>query len=86
MKSQGHSPIQTNVVMPSHTPPPSPHNTPLKDHEEEVAKVLEKMGMFGEGIEKYVNVKGHKCTSNQSTSFDSPGCDQTLPFTNSLEE
>lgn len=44
------------------------------------------MGMFGEGREQYENVEGKNCVPNQCASIDSPGCHQTLPFTDFLEE
>ncbi len=48
--------------------------------------VLENMGIFGEGREQYENSEGHNCTPNQFASTDNPSYDQTLPFTDFLEE
>lgn len=58
----------------------------MQDYEEEVVRVLENMGMFSEGRKQSENIEGHNYTPNQSASTNSRGCDQTLSFTNFLEE
>lgn len=51
-----------------------------------MVSILENMGIFGEGREQAENVEGQNCVPNQSTSVGSPSYDQTLSFTDTLEE
>ena len=51
-----------------------------------MTRVLEKMGIFGDGREQFRNVEEQNCTPNQSASTDSPGHEKTLPFTDLMEE
>lgn len=77
VKAQRSIPIKADEVRPSGTTPASPQNSPLQDYEEEVARVLGSMGIFGEGREQSGNTKEHNCTPNQSTPADCAGHEKT---------
>ena len=78
--------IQINEAGPSRIPPPSPQHDSLHDYEEEVARVLENMGIFDEGRKKSENSKGKNYFPNHFSPADSPVHDETLLLTYNLEE
>lgn len=66
--------------------PPSPQDDSLQDYEEEVARVLENMGIFGEGREQSRSFEGKNYAHNQFAPTGSLCHDETIPFTGNLEE